>query len=257
MIVAVENWQSSCEPAPLRPGDVHLWRARLVPTDEMRPVLSHDEWIAAGRFHFEKDRKRYLATRGLQRLILAKYAGCEPHELRFVTGRHGKPELVSPTTALRFNLSHSNDLLLLAVTYGREIGVDLEFMRPDVPFEALADHYFHPDDAWDLRLLPESERAWKFYDIWTSTEAQLKASGDGIANGLQVAEPHRWSLHKLTPAAGYAAALAVGGGEFQLACWSWELASGAAVPAVGLRAPNGTKVVPCTTNSRDGCPNSP
>ena len=222
MIVALEHWQTSREPAPLRTGEVHLWRAALTPTLKIRDVLSSAEWMCANRFQHERERERYIATRGLLRLILAGYTGGDPADLEFSTGPHGKPELSSPPTALRFNLSHSDDLLLLAVTHGREVGVDLEFMRPEVPFETLADHYFDPDDAWDLRLLPVADRPWKFYDIWTCTEAQLKASGAGIAEGLRVADPDRWSMHKLTPAAGYAAALAVEGGEFQLECWSWK-----------------------------------
>ena len=98
----------------------------------------------------------------------------------------------------------------------------MEFMKLDVPFEMLADHYFDPEDAWDLRLLPRAQRPWKFYDIWTSTEAQLKASGVGLARGPVVADEERWSLLKFTPAAGYAAAVAVEGGDFQLQCWSWQ-----------------------------------
>ena len=82
-------------------------------------------------------------------------------------------------------------------------------------------HYFDPDDAWDLRLLAPAERPWKFYDIWTTTEAQLKASGIGMAEGWKVPDPERWAIHKFAPASGYAAALAVGGGEFKLGCWSW------------------------------------
>ena len=112
--------------------------------------------------------------------------------------------------------------MLLAVTHVREIGVDVEFMKDNVPFETLADHYFDPEDAWDLRLLPASQRAWKFYDIWTSTEAQLKANGIGLAEGPHVSDKHRWSLLKLKPAEGYTAALAVEGGDFNLTCWSWQ-----------------------------------
>ncbi len=222
MIVALENWQTARDPAPLRVGEVHLWRAALTPTPEICAALTTSEWMQAERFHHERERERFIATRGLLRLILSKYVDSEPEELEFSTGPFGKPELSSPLTALRFNLSHSDDLLLLAVTHGREVGVDLEFMRPEVPFETLADHYFDPDDAWDLRLLAKPDRPWKFYDIWTCTEAKLKAEGTGIAQGLIVENPDRWSMHKLTPAAGYAAALAVEGGEFQLECWSWK-----------------------------------
>ena len=222
MIVALENWQPARTPAPLRAGGVHLWRAPLTPTPALRATLSPAEWIRAERFHFARDRERFIAGRGLLRTILAEYLGTDPRELRFQTGAHGKPALENAGSSLRFNLSHSDDLMLLAVTHAREIGVDLEFMRDNVPFETLADHYFDAEDAWDLRLLPAARRAWKFYDVWTCTEARLKAHGVGLANGFQVVEPDRWSLLKLTPAAGYAAALAVEGGDFQLDCWSWR-----------------------------------
>ncbi len=222
MIIALENWQPAFAPAPLRAGGVHLWRAPLTPTAELSATLSPADWIRAERFHFAKDRERFIAARGLLRTILAEYLGADPRELHFRTGAHGKPELADCASSLRFNLSHSDDLMLLAVTHARDIGVDLEFMRHDVPFEALADHYFDPSDAWDLRLLPVAQRAWKFYDVWTCTEARLKAHGVGLANGFQVVEPDRWSLLKLTPTAGYAAALAVEGGEFHLECWSWQ-----------------------------------
>ena len=222
MITALENWQPATRPAPLRAGEVHLWRAPLTLTQELSATLSTDEWMRAERFHFAGDRDHFIAARGLLRTILGEYLDRDPADLRFQTNEHGKPELADADTSLRFNLSHSDDLMLLAVTHSREIGVDLEFMRANVPFETLADHYFDPEDAWDLRLLPASERAWKFYDVWTCTEARLKAHGVGLANGFQIVEPDRWSLLKLTPAAGYTAALAVEGGDFQLECWSWQ-----------------------------------
>lgn len=220
MLVALEHWNHANAPSMLRAGEVHLWRARLTPTEAARETLSTADWQRAERFHFERDRERFIASRGVQRQVLAQYLGVEANELQFSTGTYGKPEL--PDTTLRFNLSHSDDLMLLAVTHGRELGVDVEYMKPNVPFETLADHYFDPEDAWDLRLLPASQRPWKFYDIWTTTEAQLKASGVGLSHGTHVSDAERWSMMKFTPAAGYAAAVAVEGGDFQLKCWSWE-----------------------------------
>lgn len=222
MIVAVENWQTGSVAPDLRAGEVHLWRAQLTATPELEAVLSTSELIRAERFHFEEHRQRYIAGRGILRHVLAGYLGIEPQEVRFFTGAYGKPELDGFGTSLRFNLSHSDDLMVLAVTHVREIGVDVEFMKDDVPFETLADHYFTPEDAWDLRLLPVEKRAWKFYDVWTCTEARLKAAGIGLSFGPRIVDPDRWSLLKLTPARGYAAALAVEGGDFQLECWSWQ-----------------------------------
>lgn len=221
MLTAIENWQTTDQPRPLRVGEVHLWRARLAPTPALLETLSPEEWMRAGRLHFERDRDRFLAARGLVRTILARYLDTDPHEIAFAAGPHGKPEIREPATLLRFNVSHSDDLMLLAVTHGREIGIDLEHMQPHLSFETLADHYFEPEEAWELRQLPREERAWKFYDVWTCTEARLKAGGVGLAHGARVADPERWSLLKLAPAEGFAAALAVEGADFHLECCAW------------------------------------
>jgi 4'-phosphopantetheinyl transferase len=218
----LSDWKFADVHPTLRPGEVHVWSAHLVGADALSQVLSPAEWIRAQRFHFEQDRARFIAGRGLLRTILGRYLGADPRDLRFSHNPHGKPELDGMGSSLRFNLSHSDDLMLLAVTHARAVGIDLELMREDVPFQTLADYYFDPEDAWRLRLLPPAQRAWRFYDLWTSTEAQLKASGQGLGQGLKALEPDRWSLLKLTPAAGYAATLAVEGGDFRLECWSWQ-----------------------------------
>lgn len=217
------HWKTAALHPPLAGGEVHVWRAELgaAISPEWRETLSPDECIRAERFHSAEDRARFITGRGLLRTILGRYLDLPPAALRFAHGPHGKPELTGVCSALRFNLSHSADLMLLAVTHARAVGIDLEQVRPDVPFQTLADHYFDPEDAWDLRLLPPDERAWKFYDLWTSAEARLKASGRGLGEGLKVVAPDRWSLLKLTPAAGYAATLAVEGGDFHLECWAW------------------------------------
>ena len=218
------NWKAAHAHPDLHPGDVHVWRVLLSESrpEDLSPLLSPAESIRAERFHFERDRARFICGRGLLRTILGRYLDTDPRELRFAEGPHGKPELTGAASSLCFNLSHSDDLMLLAVTHARAIGVDLEVIRENVPVETLADYYFEPADAWHLRLLPPPQRVWRFYELWTSTEAQLKADGAGIAHGLKVLEPDRWSLLKLRPAEGYAAALAVEGDDFQVECWSWQ-----------------------------------
>jgi len=218
------DWKATTDHPELRAGEVHVWRASLAESDpeELGDALSPAEWMRARRFHFERDRVRFICGRGLLRHILGRYLALVPHDLRFVEGPHGKPELAGASSSLRFNLSHSDDLMLLAVTHTRAVGIDLELMRDNMPVETLADYYFEPEAAWGLRLLPPAQRIWKFYELWTSAEARLKAHGAGIAHGLRILEPDRWSLLKLTPAEGYAATLAVEGGDFQVACWSWQ-----------------------------------
>jgi 4'-phosphopantetheinyl transferase len=217
------DWKTATDAPPLGPGEVHVWRAQLAGADTpaLSQILSPDERIRAGRFHFAGDRARFISGRGLLRTILGRYLDLPPAELKFTHGPHGKPELTGVCSSLQFNLSHSDDLMLLAVTHARAVGIDLEMMRDNVPFQALADYYFEPEDAWSLRLLPPAQRAWKFYDLWTSAEARLKATGIGLTKGLKVIASDCCSLLKLTPAAGYTAALAVEGEGFRLECWSW------------------------------------
>lgn len=222
MITACENWRNTGWPRAVLPGEVHLWRACLDASAGFEGLLSSAEWLRAERHHFDRDRERFIAARGLLRSILGRYLSLDPRELIFSIGPNGKPELADVCSPLRFHLSHSEDLMLLAVTHSREIGVDLEAVRSDVPFEMLADYYFDPEDAWDLRLLPAAQRAWKFYDVWTCTEAQLKASGESLASSSAAKNPDCWSLLKFNPAEGYTGAVAVEGGDFQLQCWSWR-----------------------------------
>src|SRR6187401_2616619 len=167
----------------LRAGEVHLWSAdlRSVP-GRMHTAVSPDEWIRAARFHFAIDRERYVATRAAVRTILGSYLDEDPADLCFEAGPKGKPALSRLSTFLRFNLSHSDDLLLLAVTFGREVGVDVEAMRTQVQFEMLAEHYFSPEEQWALRITPAAQRHRKFFELWTRTEARLKALGRGIGD---------------------------------------------------------------------------
>ena len=223
MIAPVQEWRALDAAPTIHAGEVHIWRAELRNNPELEKSVSLEERARADGFYFERDRERFLAARGLLRTILAGYLGTSASALRFLTSAAGKPHLQEPADeSLRFNLSHSADLMLLAVTRVGEVGVDLELMREGVPFETLAEHHFAPAEASHLRLLPSAERAARFYEIWTATEAQLKASGVGLSNGTKVIEPDRWSLHKLTPASGYAGALAVEGEDIQLKCWSWQ-----------------------------------
>lgn len=221
MVVALENWRHRRSWAPLRQGEVHLWRARLESHPSLACHLSVEEWMRAGQFVSDLDRTRYLASRGLLRAIIARYTLTSPSSLKFTRNSLGKIALTDLATSLQFSLSYSADLLLLAVTYVRGIGVQLEVVEPNLPFEVLADHYFEPEEAWELRNLSPSGRAWKFYDTWTTIEAQIIAKENLPDGSFPEKNADRWSILKFTPAPGYAAALALEGTDFRLKCWSW------------------------------------
>ena len=153
-------------------------------------------------------------------MVLGLYVSADPQSLEFRTGPMGKPALVQTFTDLRFNLSHSGDIALIAVTRGREVGVDVERVQRDIEFDPIVEHYFDPTEAWDLRTAPPHERVGKFFDLWTRKEACVKAEGTGL--GLKT-RTDRFGVRNLSPGLGYAGAVACEGHEWELACWHWNV----------------------------------
>jgi 4'-phosphopantetheinyl transferase len=232
----------------LRTDEVHVWRARLnlaaARLEGLWQTLVEEELSRALRFHTRKDRDRFIAARGLLRSIVGRYLGIGPGEVRLCYGEQGKPRLAGHDgpEAIRFNLAHSEDVALYAVTRGREIGVDVERIRPELAREPLAERFFSRREGSTLRALPVDQQAEAFFACWTRQEAYLKARGQGLlalpldqfdvslAPGEPAAllrvqgdeqEPLRWSLRHLSPEQGYAAALAVEGCGWRLRCWQW------------------------------------
>jgi phosphopantetheinyl transferase len=128
-------------------GSVHVWRADLAAVEDgLEDLLCADERSRAARILPARKRVLWVRSRGLLRALLGRYLDRDPRELRFVLGPHGKPALLSegPTRPdvgedLRFNLSHSDDHALVAVSAGREVGVDIERIRARYTAEFLRD----------------------------------------------------------------------------------------------------------------------
>ncbi|MHC4618924.1 MAG: 4'-phosphopantetheinyl transferase family protein [Planctomycetota bacterium] len=242
-------------PAPadltLVSDEVHVWRAWL---DRARPhladllySLSADELARADRFRSEPDRLRYVAARGILRAILARYLGFAPHDLRFRYGPQGKPFLMdaSQMDGIRFNLAHSDGLALYAIAQYREVGIDLERIRPMPDAEQIAASFFSPQEYTRLISLPRNQRLEAFFNCWTRKEALVKAVGNGLSAPLHVfdvtlvpdkpavllehrkkpTEAQRWSLHHLVPGTDYVSALAVEGRCCRLQRWDWVAAT--------------------------------
>ena len=217
----------------LKPEEDHLWQFPLEVSEfeKFANLLSEDEQQRASRFHFEVDRRRFTMARASVRAILAAYARTDPRQLMFVYSPQGKPSLAKKSDDIRFNISHSGRLGLLAVTLAREIGADIEAMRSDVETDKLAERFFSPHEREALRSLPAGDRPAAFYRCWTSKEAFLKADGIGLSRSLSsfdvevnpqrparllatrpdASEQQRWFLHGIETEAGYAAAVAVEG----------------------------------------------
>lgn len=241
------SWDRPPWPLELGYEDVHVWRASLDVTGErlrsLQRTLSPDERERAERFHFERDRRRYIIAHGVLRDILSRYLGVGPGLLRFHRGPHGKPALTETFGGgeLGFNLTHSNELVLCAVTRSRKVGIDLEHMRTGFSEVQIAEQFFSSREIEELRSLSPEVRREAFFSCWTRKEAYLKAIGEGLLSPLDhfsvsltpeepavlrhvagdPSEAARWSLRALTPGPGYAAALVVEGRSWRLSCWQW------------------------------------
>jgi 4'-phosphopantetheinyl transferase len=207
-------------------------------------LLPEAEVRRAARQPFEARRRDLVISGAALRSILASYLEAEPRAIRFSIDEGGKPRLDPAWNALplTFNLSHSRGRALVAVTHGREVGVDLERLRRDLPMDRLASRFFAPREIAALRSTPESLRAAAFFATWTRKEAFVKATGAGIfRQSLQSfavsvdpgtgpvplsipghdAEAGRWRLESIAPPPGYAAAVAVEG-PFRLQRFRWD-----------------------------------
>ncbi len=235
MIGNDREWRPPPTDLVLQKGEVHVWRMALEQPpdriDTLAQSLSRGELARADRFHFERDRRRFIVSHGGLRQILGRYLNLEPKLLQFQAGPYGKPYITPEffDTELQFNLAHSEELALCAVVRERAVGIDLEYMRPLADMQSLAARYFSAVEYAALIRLPEDQQVSAFFNCWTRKEAYLKATGQGLSGGLnqfQVSlkpdEPPsllavdnsptlaaRWSLIALEPAPLYVAAAVI------------------------------------------------
>ncbi len=247
MTVLEHSWLPPIGHPTLSSNDIHVWRATLdQPTlrvQQLSETLSEEEHMRTELFHFEQDRKCFIVGSGVLRTILGRYLGTEPSRLQFCYGPHGKPYLAGRfgEGALRFNLAHSHELALYAFTRGREIGVDLEYIRYMPDAEHIAASFFSARENAVLHSLPASQKQEAFFNCWTRKEAYIKAIGNGLGQPLDkfdvslapgeparllnvegdTEEASRWSLNALTPTPGYVGALAVEGHNWCLTYWQF------------------------------------
>ncbi|MCA1601396.1 MAG: 4'-phosphopantetheinyl transferase superfamily protein [Acidobacteria bacterium] len=241
------SWSFPPRKLILGDDEVHVWRAALNIKESrvrsLRRTLTADERARAERFHFQEDREHFIVARGLLRVILGRYLGVEPSQLRFSYSLYGKPSLASESCAgdLCFNVSHARGLALYAVTRGRDIGIDVERIRADLADQQVAERFFSQQELAELRTFSGSMWSQAFFNCWTRKEAYIKARGEGLslpldqfdvslAPGEPAAllsfsgddqEAFRWSLRELSPGYGCVAALAAEGDNWRLRCWQW------------------------------------
>ena len=211
----------------------------------LSPLLSQDELLRSGRFHFEKDRNAFIVRRGILRTILGRYLTVEPGRLTFSYEKKGKPRVADTfgKSAINFNLSLSSDIALYAFTRNYEIGIDVEHIRDIADAHQIVNHNFSLREQTDYHSVPRNKKKEAFFNCWTRKEAFIKAIGEGLSHPLESFDvsltpgkpaqilsiagdsekASQWFIQSLTPAPEYVAAFAVKHHDFQLKCWRWVM----------------------------------
>lgn len=224
-------------------NQVHIWT--LIPESveiaAYAGLLSAEEMERARRFRFASLFERFVCDHARLRLLLSGYLAQEPQTLRFVENAQGKPRIHDPGCRLRFNMSHTKGLTLMAFCLDAEIGVDVEKLRVIDDCEQLAAMNFSSAESIALQAQPESERNAAFLRCWTRKEAYIKARGEGLSlplDGFSVTlgkderaslthcawdmnEPARWMLEDLQSLPGYVGALAIERGAWSISQHRW------------------------------------
>jgi len=169
-----------------KPGEVQiiLFNLDLAEAEviELERLLSPDELKRANRLFTRQLRNRFISGRGLLRETLADYLDLEASRLILSTTPSGKPHLSCEHDChdLDFNLSHSGDLAILALASQCQVGIDLEQVREDLPYQKIAWQFFSDREQSDLFSLPVEQQLAAFYRCWTRKESYLKACGSGF-----------------------------------------------------------------------------
>jgi 4'-phosphopantetheinyl transferase len=242
------QWRSEGPSTPACSYDrVDVWSVRLdqpASPAQANGILSSDELARADRFHFDRDRLHFVRCRTALRFLLGRYLSMPALEIRFEYQPNGKPELAAEQNLrrLRFNVSHSADLALIAVSADHRLGVDIENIRADVNIAKLSERFFSARERATLQALPQNLHLQAFFACWTRKEAFLKATGDGLSFPLSdftvSTHPERspeleeirgdteaaqhWFLADLIPKNGYRAAVAVEGLPSRVETYRWN-----------------------------------
>lgn len=237
----------------LLPEDVHVWH---VPLNQplMEPAffttLSTDEQARATKFHVKDDRCRWVVCRGVLRALIGQHMDMEPSTVQFSYGACGKPALAA-TDNFRFNVSHSQDVAVIAISWQREIGIDIEVVRHLDDAMQVAQRVFADEEVAAYTAVPNNLKLQAFFNCWTRKEAFIKAIGEGMsfplkefavtlypnesARLLHICGDHAaasmWQLRSLAPAPGFVGAVAAKGHEWRLSCWQWPYSTSSLFPS--------------------------
>lgn len=184
-----EVWQPVVHAPPLAEDQVQVWRVPLQTSAEtlagLERSLSSEELARADRFRFARDRRGYVVTRAVLRALLARVLALEPSGVRLQLGPQGKPFLAQTHHSdVQFNVAHSHQLALIALTRGPQLGVDVEYRRDLDDAQRIAKRFFSKQEVNALLAAPAARQHERFFRIWTRKEAFIKATGKGLSQPL-------------------------------------------------------------------------
>lgn len=220
MPLILTPWQPPPEKPQLDGQAVHLWRFPLVSQEPLEALLDEQEKHRARRLRVPSKAQSFITARARLRQILGSYLGLAPESLLFNYGPAGKPALVGQLSEpLAFNLAHCGSWGLCAVSKGVEVGVDIEWIDPQLDYAKLAENFFSTNEIRRLQAGSPQRRRRLFFRIWTRKEAWLKGKGCGFfAAEHDIAPAHlygcwtcdgNWWLRSFPVARHYLATLAV------------------------------------------------
>lgn len=246
-------WHKPLNPPILANNQAHIWLANLdlstVEIERLTTFLSPDEIARANKFKFNRDKKKFIAARGILRKLLANYLQITANNVEFGYGERGKPNLAPSMLDryLQFNLSHSQDYALYGFTRHCSIGVDLEHLRSLDDAAKIAQRFFSAAESALISSLTGEEQTRVFFQLWTAKEAYLKATGEGLAGLLDEVEismtpespessvtlisvqgdrqnTANWSMTSFIPATDYVATVAIEKpvAQQQIEFFSWQ-----------------------------------
>jgi 4'-phosphopantetheinyl transferase len=210
---------------PICWNTVHIWRCRFdeAARDEHKLInmLSSDERARAARFRTELSRREFVLARGVLRDVLRRYTGSCANDLHFAYTAFGKPCL----SGLEFNLTHSQNICLIAVSSRHRVGVDIEYAGSVIDHDAVARESFSSEEFANFAAVDSTLRKQAFFEIWTRKEAYLKAIGEGWFADLHKTAPDasRWSIRTFSPDEDYIASAAVEAQRFDIEAFHWRM----------------------------------
>jgi len=234
------TWSPAPRVLTLAPNSLHVWRASLdVPPESLArfsALLPEREAARAKRFFYDRDRHPYTVAQATLRVLLGRYLQIPPESVRTQNGPQGKPYLAKQLHAskLQFNISHSLGMALFAFAHQRELGIDIEKIRPNFASRDIAQRYFSRQETAELDALPPASYTEAFFLCWTRKEAYIKARGQGLHIPLDsfsvTLTPDRpatltssdsecWSIYSFRPSPEFVAAVVAERHDWELSCY--------------------------------------